>query len=103
MDSREPAGLKARRALQLQEIALYRHAIRSHAVAAKARTSEIGHNVHLAVRAFSVAPAAVTFLLGLVRGRGSRHSERSGRGHGLRGLFSTVMAGYAVWKLVLKH
>lgn len=98
MDSWEKAGLTEKRNLLLQEIATFRYAMREHCSIARGGVSQAKHNALAAGRLLHIAPAAASFVAGLMRGR--RSAKEPGERSKLRGLLSTALAGYALWKSV---
>lgn len=100
MAGRTTTGLIAQREFLLQEINLYRHAMRDHVLLARYRAANAGHNATMTVRAASLAPAAITFLTGLLKGGSGR--GKGHRGTRLRGGLTRLFAVYALWKLIRK-
>ena len=97
-------GLKERRQALLQEISIFRHAMRDHAAMARRSAVQAGRSASTTMRAVSVAPALATFLAGLLKGRGSAHRDhRDRRTPGvvakLRTNISRILAAYAMWKV----
>jgi hypothetical protein len=88
--------LTTQRQVLLQEIGLFRHALRDHMLIARHQAGNARHNASLALRTVSIAPAALSFFAGMLRGHRSR-------GHGLfsfRGLISRALTFYALWRIL---
>lgn len=98
MDTREKAGLSEKRDLLLQEISMFRYTMREHCFIARGGMTHARNNVLSIGKVLHVAPAAASFAAGLMRGkRSAKHPKERSK---VRGVLSTALAGYALWKSI---